>query len=93
MEIALQIINYVMWFFIAVYLIVGVPAIVLNNKNEKRIWGICAMITAGIIFAISVVRLLMAIDLGKELGQYIVFLPAWLYASFMQLYYFKKNCE
>ena len=74
MEIALKILNYVMWFFIAIFLVVGVLSIFWNNKNEKRTWSICTIIAAGIIFAISVVRLMIAIDLGKELGQYIILL-------------------
>ena len=88
---ALQILNYVMWFFIAVFFVVGVLSIFGKNKNEKRIWSICTIIAAGIIFAISVVRLIIAIDLGKILGNYIITLLAWLYAVFIQLFYLKKD--
>ncbi len=85
MQTALQILNYVMWFFIAIFLVVGILSIVWKNSSEKRILCICTIISAGLIFAISVVRLFIAIDLGENPGKYIVFLPIWLYATFIQL--------
>ncbi len=90
MEITFQILTYVMTFFIAIFVIAGLLSLFGNNNKEKRIGVICKMISAGLVFAISAVRLFIANDLGEELEQYIVLLPTWFFITLLQPYFLKN---